>query len=82
MTSPKTSKPADADGSTPAETWQTETLLAALDILSTPITIADDMMVIRHVNPAATKMFTAIDVIAHQCFRQSNDFTEIRQYRS
>ena len=66
MTSPKTSRPSDTDQSVEVATWQPDTPLESLDILSSPIIIADSDMVIRYVNAAATKMFKAIEAAIKQ----------------
>jgi PAS domain-containing protein len=61
MTSPKPSRTPDTDQGAATEAWQPDTPIAALDILSIPIMLADGDMIIRYVNPAATKMFKAVD---------------------
>jgi methyl-accepting chemotaxis protein len=61
MTSPKPSRTPDTDQGAATEAWQPDTPIAALDILSIPIILADGDMIIRYVNPAATKMFKAVE---------------------
>lgn len=61
MTSPKPSKTPDTDHGAEAHAWQPDTPIAALDILSNPIMLADADMIIRYVNPAAIKMFKAVE---------------------
>lgn len=61
MTSPKPSKTPDTDQGAATEAWQPGTSLEAFDLLSTPVILADADMVIRHVNPAAAKLFTAAE---------------------
>ena len=43
------------------ETWKPNDPLEALDHLSNPVMIADQDMVIRYVNKAATQMFQLIE---------------------
>lgn len=66
MTSPKTPRTPDSNQGTKTEAWQPETSLEGYDLLSTPIILADADMVIRHVNPAAVKMFTAAESAIQQ----------------
>lgn len=66
MTSSKTSKTPDTDQSNASDTWQPNSPMEALEILSNPIVIADSDMVIRYVNPAAIKMFKAIESAVKQ----------------
>lgn len=61
MTSSKQSKTPDTDQGAATEAWQPDTSLEAFDLLSTPVVLADADMVIRHVNPAAAKLFTAAE---------------------
>lgn len=61
MTSPKPARTPDTDQGAGPQSWQPDTPMAALDILSIPIMLADADMIIRYVNPAATKMFKAVE---------------------
>ncbi len=61
MTSPKTSRTPDTDQGAAVEAWMPEGPLTGLDILSSPIMIADANMVIQYVNSAATQMFRLIE---------------------
>lgn len=56
-TSTKTSRPAKLDESR----WEPTDALKSFEVLSNPIMIADEEMVIRYVNTAALQMFRAIE---------------------
>ena len=61
MTPPKTSRTPETDQGAESQSWQPDTPLQALEILSLPIMLADADMIIRYVNPAATRMFKAVE---------------------
>ena len=61
MTRPKTINTTDAEQNVESTGWEPEAPLEALEILSSPIMIADADMFIRYVNPAGAQMFRAIE---------------------
>jgi methyl-accepting chemotaxis protein len=61
MTPPKTSRTPETDQGAESQSWQPDTPLQAFEILSFPIMVADADMIIRYVNPAATRMFKAVE---------------------
>lgn len=61
MTPPKTSRTPETDQGAESQSWQPDTPLQAFEILSLPIMLADADMIIRYVNPAATRMFKAAE---------------------